>query len=170
MVDYVTSDDGKGIYAYIDVETLEPVYIGQTKQSFRERDNQHRYNLNDYCPFDKKLKNDQSKYVLIPIIYSDNPDTLNLMESYYIYAFDTIEKENRTWGGEIGLSGKNHPQYRHDIDEDDVERLYFDEKLSLRGKTYNMVSVDEYHKLVSSNEEMSGNNVIGKMFGHFFGN
>ena len=48
--------------------------------------------------------------------------------------------------------------------------IYFDEKLSLRGKTYNMVSAEDYHKLVSTNEEMSGNNVIGKMFGHFFGN
>lgn len=132
MVDYVTSDNGKGIYAYIDVETLEPVYVGQTKQSFRERDNAHRYNLGCSCPFDKKLMFNQSKYVMIPLIYSDDPGTLDLMETFYIYHFDTIGHGNRLWGGEIDQFEKNSPRYRYDIEDDEIIKLYYNEKLSTK--------------------------------------
>ena len=47
--------------------------------------------------------------------------------------------------------------------------IYFDDKLSLRGKTYNMVNDEEKNNLVQIDSEMSSNNnIIGRVFGHFF--
>ena len=130
MIDYVTNDTGTGIYGYYNTETNEIDYIGQTSVSFKHRDNNHRYNENKWIPFDNELKNDQSKYVMIPLVYCKNQDSLNLLETFYIYKFDTIERGNKTWGGEIGMAGKKHPMYRHDIKDEDIKRLYVDEKIS----------------------------------------
>ena len=48
---------------------------------------------------------------------------------------------------------------------------YFDDKLSLRGKSYNMVSNEDISKLINTNKEPSHNdNVISKVFSHFFDN
>ncbi len=48
---------------------------------------------------------------------------------------------------------------------------YFDEKLDLRGKSYNMVNKEDKEKLVSTDKEMTkNNNVVNKVFGHFFDN
>ena len=48
---------------------------------------------------------------------------------------------------------------------------YFDDKLSLRGKSYNMVSNEDINKLINTNKEPSHNdNVISKVFSHFFDN
>ena len=48
---------------------------------------------------------------------------------------------------------------------------YFDDKLSLRGKTYNMMSNEDINNLVSTEQRITANdNIIGKVFGHFFDN
>ena len=135
MVDYVTSDDGKGIYAYIDVETLEPVYIGLTYciGGFRQRDYTHRYTIKDFgIPFDSELQNHPDKYIMIPLVYADDNEDLNILEQFYIYTYDTMSKWNRHYGGGDFpvMSGKANPAYRHDIDDDEVKRLYVEERLS----------------------------------------
>ena len=46
---------------------------------------------------------------------------------------------------------------------------YFNDKLDLRGKHYNMISNDDVDKLSSSDSIVTTNeNVISKVFGHFF--
>ena len=46
---------------------------------------------------------------------------------------------------------------------------YFDEKLTLRGKTYNMFSDVDSNELVNTQKKMSMNdNILSKVFGHFF--
>ena len=46
---------------------------------------------------------------------------------------------------------------------------YFDDKLTLRGKTYNMFSDEESSDLVNTQRKMSMNdNILSKVFGHFF--
>lgn len=46
---------------------------------------------------------------------------------------------------------------------------YFDDKLTLRGKTYNMFSDEESSELVNTQRKMSMNdNILSKVFGHFF--
>jgi len=46
---------------------------------------------------------------------------------------------------------------------------YFDDKLALRGKSYNMIDSEEFDDLISSQQKMINNdNIIGKVLGHFF--
>lgn len=47
---------------------------------------------------------------------------------------------------------------------------YFDDKLSLRGKTYNMVSTEEQEELLSVEANVTSDNMFSKVFGHFMGN
>lgn len=48
---------------------------------------------------------------------------------------------------------------------------YFDDKLSLRGKTMNMISETDKENLISTGKKVATNdNVINKVFGHFFDN
>lgn len=42
MDDYITTDTGTGIYGYLNLETNEIDYVGQTSVSFRNRDQEHR--------------------------------------------------------------------------------------------------------------------------------
>ena len=48
--------------------------------------------------------------------------------------------------------------------------IYFDDKLTLRGKSYNMINENEFKNLVSVNEGVSNKGIARKMFGHFFDN
>lgn len=45
---------------------------------------------------------------------------------------------------------------------------YFDDKLTLRGKTYKMFSSDDIDTLLSIDSSISNENMISKVFGHFF--
>lgn len=48
---------------------------------------------------------------------------------------------------------------------------YFDDKLALRGKSYNMLNNEDMESLISTQQKISNNdNIIGKVFGHFFDN
>ena len=48
---------------------------------------------------------------------------------------------------------------------------YFSDKLDLRGKTYNMISKEDVETLKSSGSDSTANeNMLGKVFGHFFDN
>ena len=48
---------------------------------------------------------------------------------------------------------------------------YFDDKLSLRGKSYNMLNNEDIESLISTGQRLSNNdNIISKVFGHFFDN
>ena len=48
---------------------------------------------------------------------------------------------------------------------------YFDDKLALRGKNYNMLSNDDINNLISTGQRLTNNdNIISKVFGHFFDN
>ncbi len=48
---------------------------------------------------------------------------------------------------------------------------YFDDKLALRGKSYNMLNSEDIESLVSTQQRLTSNdNIIGKVFGHFFDN
>ena len=45
---------------------------------------------------------------------------------------------------------------------------YFDDKLKLRGKHYNMFSKDEIDTIVSVDSNVTNENILSKVFGHFF--
>ncbi len=45
---------------------------------------------------------------------------------------------------------------------------YFDDKLKLRGKHYNMFSKDEIDTIVSVDSNVTNENMLSKVFGHFF--
>ena len=46
---------------------------------------------------------------------------------------------------------------------------YFDDKLTLRGKTYNMFNDEEFDELLNKDKKMNMNdNILSKVFGHFF--
>ncbi len=48
---------------------------------------------------------------------------------------------------------------------------YFDDKLALRGKSYNMLNNDDIESLISTQQKLNNNdNIISKVFGHFFDN
>ena len=47
---------------------------------------------------------------------------------------------------------------------------YFDDKLALRGKSYNMFTGSDIENLVSVQQKVTSNSIIGKVFGHFFDN
>ena len=48
---------------------------------------------------------------------------------------------------------------------------YFDDKLSLRGRTYSMISENDMNSLVSTGQKVVINdNIVSRVFGHFFDN
>ena len=47
---------------------------------------------------------------------------------------------------------------------------YFDDKLSLRGKKYNMITKEDKDKLLSSDSNISNENMLSKVFGSFLDN
>ncbi len=48
---------------------------------------------------------------------------------------------------------------------------YFDDKLSLRGKEYPMLLEEDYNRLLTTGQKINNNeNIISKVFGHFFDN
>lgn len=48
---------------------------------------------------------------------------------------------------------------------------YFDDKLSLRGRTYSMISENDMNSLVSTGQKVAINdNIVSRVFGHFFDN
>lgn len=67
----------------------------------------------------------------------------------------------------ISIVGMRHNKYSSTLG---VVK-YFDDKLSLRGKSYDMLTSEDIDNLVSSQQKMINNdNIIGKVFGHFFDN
>ncbi len=47
---------------------------------------------------------------------------------------------------------------------------YFDEKLALRGKEYSMLKEEDLRNLISTQQNRANNNIVSKVFGHFFDN
>ena len=47
---------------------------------------------------------------------------------------------------------------------------YFDDKLSLRGKTYSMISKEDQEEMLSIDQNITNENMISKVFGHFMDN
>lgn len=130
MDDYITTDTGTGIYGYLNLETNEIDYVGQTSLSFRKRDQDHRRKGQNRVPlFDYKLQVHPDRYIMIPLAYCDDIDSLDLLETFYIYYFNTIDKDNYNWGGDV-LRGKWNPSFRDDLDDEKIRKLYVKEGLS----------------------------------------
>jgi len=128
MDDYATTDKGTGIYGYLNLKTNEIDYVGKTSMSFRLRDQSHRRKHND-VPFDYKLRVHPDKYIMIPLAYCDDVDSLDLLETFYIYHFNTIDKDNYNWGG-YTLREKRSFSFRNNLDNKEIRRLYIEEGLS----------------------------------------
>lgn len=128
--DYITTDTGVGVYGYLNLETNEIDYVGQTSTSFRKRDRDHRQKKqNGNVPFDYKLQAHPDKYIIIPLTYCNDVDSLDLLETFYIYYFNTIDKDNYNWGGNV-LRGQWNPNFRNDLDDKEIKKLYTEERLS----------------------------------------
>ena len=130
MDNYTTTDTGTGIYGYLNLETNEIDYVGQTSKSFQQRDQVHRQKgQNRIPPFDYKLQAHPDKYIMIPLTYCEDINSLNLLETFYIYHFNTIDKDNYTWGGDT-FRGRWHPNFRDDLDDKEIKKLYIEKGLS----------------------------------------
>ena len=65
----------------------------------------------------------------------------------------------------INIMGLRHNKYSSVLGT----CMYFDDKLALRGKSYNMVNNEEFNNIVSKKEIVSNSeNFVSKVFGHFF--
>lgn len=83
-----------GIYFYVNKETLEVVYIGQSC-NIERRIKQHQYN--NAQMIDMELSNHPDDYYVRWIEYP--PDLLNQMEEYFIFVYNP--KFNFTSGGGV---------------------------------------------------------------------
>lgn len=88
-----------GIYFYVDKETSEIVYIGQSC-NIERRIKQHKVNNNQVI--DRALSENPMRYYVRWYAYP--PDKLNEMEEYFIFIYNP--KFNFTAGGGV-------PQYKH---------------------------------------------------------
>ena len=104
----------------------------------------------------KNLTNREISYIIVTGGLSEINGMDHLVDSY----FNGLGKVCK-----IKVMGVRHNKYSSSLGS----CIYFDDKLSLRGKTYNMVNDEGKNNLVQIDSEMSSNNnIIGRVFGHFF--
>ena len=141
-----------GIYAYKDVFLNKFVYVGQTRQSFKKRDGQHRTGqVNNLM--NNKLKKHSYRFRMYPLLFFFKEDKvdinfLNEMECYYIEILNTYHDGfNLTLGGKSHIMTKEHKQ-----------------KISRANK--GRVFSEEHKRKISENHaDISGEN--HPMFGRF---
>ncbi len=106
----------------------------------------------------KNLTNREIRYIIITGGLSESAGFQNIVDD----EFGFIAKV-----GEIKTMGIRHNKFSSSYGV--VQ--YFDDKLALRGKTYNMVDNADIDKMTSTDKEMTKNdNMISKVFSHFFDN
>lgn len=104
----------------------------------------------------KNLTNRKISYIIITGGLSEMNGMDHLVEIY----FNGLCKVGR-----IDVMGIRHNKYSSALGS----CIYFDDKLTLRGKSYNMVNNDEFNNIVSMGEEVStSDGFVSKVFGHFF--
>ena len=103
----------------------------------------------------KNLTNRKISYIIVTGGLSEIDGMDHLVDAY----FEGIGKV-----AQIYVMGIRHNKYSSVLGS----CMYFDDKLALRGKTYNMVNESEFENLVSIDSEMSNNNFVSRVFGHFF--
>ncbi|MBQ6477350.1 MAG: hypothetical protein IJI43_02840 [Bacilli bacterium] len=104
----------------------------------------------------KNLTNRKISYIIVTGGLSEIDGMDHLVDVY----FEGIGKV-----AQIYVMGIRHNKYSSVLGS----CIYFDDKLNLRGKTYNMVNESEFDNLVSIDSEMSNNNnFVNRVFGHFF--
>ena len=104
----------------------------------------------------KNLTNREISYIIVTGGLSEINGMDHLVDLY----FNGLGKVCR-----IKVMGVRHNKYSSSLGS----CIYFDDKLSLRGKTYNMVTDEEKNNLVQIDSEMSSNNnIVSRVFGHFF--
>ncbi len=106
----------------------------------------------------KNLTNREIRYIIITGGLSELAGFQNVVDD----EFGFIAKI-----GEIKTMGIRHNKFSSSYGV----IQYFDDKLALRGKTYNMVDNADIDKMTSTDKEMTKNeNMISKVFSHFFDN
>ncbi len=104
----------------------------------------------------KNLTNRKISYIIITGGLSEMNGMDHLVEIY----FNGLCKVCK-----INIMGIRHNKYSSALGS----CIYFDDKLTLRGKSYNMVNNEELNNIVSIGEGMSTNDgFVSKVFGHFF--
>lgn len=106
----------------------------------------------------KNLTNREIRYIIITGGQSEMAGFSYLVEE----EFGTLAKVCN-----INMMGIRHNKYSSAVGA----IKYFDDKLALRGKEYNMLNNEDIESIISTQQRLSGNdNLIGKVFGHFFDN
>lgn len=67
--------------------------------------------------------------------------------------------------GSVNLTGLRNNKYSQAIGN----IIYFVNKLKLKGKDYSMINEDDMLELSSPKRNISSDNMLGKLFGYFFG-
>ena len=106
----------------------------------------------------KNLTNREIRYIIITGGLSELAGFSYLIEEY----FGSLAKVCN-----ISTMGIRHNEYSSALGV----IKYFDDKLSLRGKSYNMFNNEDIESLVSTQQKLiSNDNIISKVFGNFFDN
>ena len=104
----------------------------------------------------KNLTNRKISYIIITGGLSEMNGMDHLVEIYFnglckVCKIDIIGIRNNKFSSSLGSC------------------IYFDDKLALRGKSYNMINTEEFSNMVSIDDGVSNSeNFVSKVFGHFF--
>ena len=104
----------------------------------------------------KNLTNRKISYIIITGGLSEMNGMDHLVEIYFnglckVCKIDIIGIRNNKFSSALGSC------------------IYFDDKLALRGKSYNMINTEEFSNMVSIDDGVSNSeNFVSKVFGHFF--
>lgn len=117
-----------GIYAYKDILTDKYVYVGQTVQSFKKRDGQHRTGITNNL-MNNKLKKYPKRFIMCPLVFfsrqSVNVEQLNTLEVFFINILDTYNN-----GFNLTLGGKSHVMtelHKNKISQSNKGRVFSEE-------------------------------------------
>ena len=122
-------DNYCGIYAYKDIITNKYVYVGQTTQSFKKRDGQHRTSSTNNL-MNNKLKKYPMRFIMYPLIFfkkekNINVDMLNQLEIFFIKILDTYNN-----GYNLSLGGKSYQmtlEHKKKISQANKGRVFSEE-------------------------------------------
>ena len=103
----------------------------------------------------KNLTNRKISYIIITGGLSERNGMDHLVEIY----FNGLCKVCK-----INVMGIRHNKYSSALGS----CIYFDDKLTLRGKSYNMVNSEKFNNIISTEGMSTNDGFVSKMFGRFF--
>lgn len=160
----------KGIYCYIDNKTGLIDYIGKDSNiDIKSRYYSHKAPSHyDIQQINRVIQNNQDRYKYKVLIKGNfTPKVLNWLEKKYIAKYNP--RFNFTHGGDGIDSGKNHPNYRYDLDDDVLAKEYYDNELSLKkiAEKYNTTDTTVIYRLKKNSHQLKNKAEVRNTSGYF---